>query len=171
MIDLLAFVFGQKRNRFYGTNDYKFDKFTTIYNKTYGHRGLEAWELDNGFIINGAPVVFEAISVAAPEQSLDKEFIRVMANTVDAVKPTRIEFYLDETLTVQCALDPSIQGPFYLKQYRGWNNQIPSKDVSVDPNKSRLQGRMILYKVIHNLASAFKLIDTAILYKKIKGQR
>lgn len=165
------FVFGQKTNRWYGTFDYKFEKFTTIYNKIYGHRGVEAWELDSGFIINGTAIQFEAVTAIAPEQSFDKEYMRITINTVDAVKPTRVEFYQDASLTVQCALDNSIQGTFYLKNYRGFSNQIPRKDAAVDVKRDRLQGRSLLYKVIHNLASDFKLIDSSVLYKIIKGQK
>jgi hypothetical protein len=167
-----TFVFGQKSNRWYGTYDYRFDKFATVYNKTYGFRNLQAWELDNGFTINGSPIQFEAIAAIAPEQNLDKEYMRVRINTVDGIKPTRVEFYKDTSLVAQCALDPSItsQGAFYLKNYRGEEQGIPRTDASVNVNRPRLQGRSLLYKIIHGAASDFKLIDTAVLYKKIKGQ-
>lgn len=165
----ILFVFGQKNSRWFGTNDYKFDRFTTIRNNTYAQRNLETWKTNEGFIINGSPIVFEATTAASPEQSLDKEFMRVTINTVDNVKPTSVLFYYDENASI-CSLDQATYGSFYLKNYRGWSNQIPRADSSFDVKRSRVQGRSILWKVVHNLASSFKLIDSSILWKRIKGQ-
>jgi hypothetical protein len=163
------FVFNQKRGRWSSVFDYRFDKFATMYNRVFGLRNLEAWELEKGFLINGTPIQFEVVTAAAPDQQLDKEFIRVRISTLDLVKPSRVEFYKDETLTTQCALDPTIQGSFYLKNYRSWENQIPRTDVTVSPLKQRMQSRIMYWKIIYNGLTSFKLVDTATLWKLIKG--
>jgi hypothetical protein len=82
-------------------------------------------------------------------------------------KPTRVEFY-DDNGVLQCAMAQSIQGTYYLKDYDGWQQQIPRKDVSVSPTRDRLQGRLVIYRIIHNLAESFKLISVNTEYKILK---
>lgn len=163
-----TFVFGQKNNWWYGTNDFKFDRFTPSHNRLFAHRNLETFELHKGYVINGSPIVYELLTGASPEQFWDKEFIRIRINSPSGQKPTKISFYKSVGGNEQCYLDPS-SGPLYLKDYRGYEQFIPRIDSSVDPSRPRFQQRLIVYKIIHNLASEFKVIDSAIQYKKIKG--
>jgi hypothetical protein len=109
------------------------------------------------------------IQKTSPQQPLEKEFIdfEVLTGPRGTMKPTRVEF-MDENFTVLSALDPSIQGPLYLKQYDGWRQFIPRKEESIDPLRSRIQLRLLLYKIIHNLAEDFKIVDSIIQYKPIK---
>lgn len=161
-----TFMFGSRTMSWHGMNDFKYDKFTVTHNRIFGHRNLETFELGKGWIVNGEPVRFEVITGAAPEQQYDKEFIRVRINSNN--KPTRIEFFKSISGNLQCAIDPAIQGPFYLKNYRGYENYIPRIDASESPQRSRFQQRLIIYKIIHNLAEEFVLIDSVIQYKKLK---
>lgn len=161
-----TFMYGQRTQSWHGMNDFKFDKFTAKNNQIYGHRDMKTYELGKGYTVNGSPVVFEVITAAAPEQAYDKEFIRVRINSSD--KPTRVEFYKDIKGLLQCALDSGIQGSLYLKNYRGYEQYIPRLDANVSPQRLRFQQRLIVYKIIHNLASEFKLIDSTIQYKKLK---
>ena len=163
------FVFSQRRNRWIGTNDFKFDSFSVRDNETFGHRDMQTFDLDKGYIINGQPISFEVTTAAAPEQMADKEFIRLRLNGIDGIKPTRVEFYKELNGAIQCALDPSIalQGALYMKNYRGYEAYVPRIDVSVDPKRQRFQQRLIIIKIIHNLASEFKVVDSSIQYKKL----
>ena len=95
----------------------------------------------------------------------EKEFMFINANS--DVKPTRIEFY-NEDMQLLCAMDQSIQGPAYLKKYDGFYQQIPRKDASISVNRDRVQNRLLIYKIIHNLGSKFQLKNCVIDYKNIK---
>jgi hypothetical protein len=163
------FMFSQRNNRWIGHNDYKFDRFVTIANDMFAQRDGETYELGKGFLINGQPVEFEVTAVASPEQFWDKEFIRVRINSPENQKPTRVEFFreLNGTLQLIGFLDSS-QGALYLKNYRGWEQFIPRIIASADVNRRRAQGRLILYKIIHNLQSDFKVVDSSIQYKLLK---
>lgn len=161
------FIFSQRRNRWIGINDFKFDRFTANHYQLLGHRNFETYILGEGYIMNGDPVVFEVLSAAAPEQEVDKEYIRIRINSPEGQKPTRVEFYKEKNGTVQCFLDPS-QGNLYLKNYRGYEQFIGRILASVNSNRPRFQGRLIVYKIIHNLASEFRIIDVSLQYKKLK---
>lgn len=162
-----TFVFGQRNNMWFGVNDFRFDIFTNRHNEIFGHRNFETYQLEKGFTVNGSPVIFEVLAAAAPEQEADKEYIRIRVNSPEGQKPTRIEFYKEKNGTLQCFLDPS-QGPLYLKNYRGYEQFIGRILASVNSNRPRLQGRLVLFKIIHNLASEFRIIDVSLQYKKLK---
>ena len=162
-----TFVFGQKLGMWHGTNDYGFDKFLSMDDRMFGMRDEETFELGKGFIINGQPVVFEATHASAMQPQADKEFIRIRINTGNNVKPTRVEFYDEYNGTLLCFKDPS-QGPLYLKNYRGFEGFIDRKLASVSLTRDRVQGRLLVYKIIHSFASPFKLISTGVQYKLIK---
>lgn len=161
------YVFGKENMRWIGSYDYKFERMFVSGITTYGVRNMEMYILGAGFIMNGQPVVFEAYSGAAPVQKAGKEFCRIRVNCLNGVKPTKIEFTKEVDGTVQCSLEPS-QGTFYLKDYNGFEQFIPRIDAAVSSKRPRFQGRLILFKIFHNLASEFKVIDSEILYKLLK---
>ena len=111
--------------------------------------------------------MFEATHASAMQPQADKEFIRIRINTGNNVKPTRVEFYDEYNGTLLCFKDPS-QGPLYLKNYRGFEGFIDRKLASVSLTRDRVQGRLLVYKIIHSFASPFKLISTGVQYKLIK---
>lgn len=162
-----TFVFGKKTDSWYGTNDFKFDRFTVRGNQIFGHRDMQTFELGVGYTINGSPVIFEVLTAAAPEFPFDKEFIAIKINSPEDQKPVRVEFYKEKNGTTQCFMDSSF-GPAYLKNYRGWTNYIGRILASVNPSRPRFQDRLIIYKILHNLASEFKVVDSSIQYKKLK---
>lgn len=163
------FVFSQRKNQWIGVFDFKFDSFSTRNNETFGHRDLQTFDLDKGYIINGQPVSYEVDTAMAPDQVSDKEFIRIRMNGTDGIKPTRVEFRKTLNGPVQCSLDPSntLQGSLYMKNYRGYEQYIPRIDASVNVDRPRFQQRLIFVKIIHNLASEFKIVDTSVQYKKL----
>ena len=83
------------------------------------------------------------------------------------MKPTEIIF-LDEKETELSRLNNALFGANYLKQYSGWWNQIPRKEVSVSANRERIQYRLLLCKIIHNFEEDFKIVSTVIQYKNLK---
>lgn len=163
----ISFAYSQKTGKWLGKRDYLFDKYIVRQNQTYGLRGLETFTLDTGYIINGAPIEFELLIACAPEQTQGKEFERVKINSPKGQKPTSVEFYYDKTLTLACLTDPSL-GTLYLKDYNNYEQNIGRTLASFNSARPRLQGRSILYKIFHTLASEFKVIDASIKYKKLK---
>ena len=161
------FVFGKDKIQWFGTFDFRFEQMVVSNSLTYGIKNREVYQLNIGYIINGSPIVFEVSSGAAPEQMWDKEFARVRINTINALKPSRVEFYKAPDGVVQCALDPS-QGALYMKNYRGYEQFIPRINASVSAKRPRLQGRLLIFKIIHTLASEFTVIDATIFYKTLK---
>lgn len=161
----VTFAFSQKNNMWIGTNAFTFDRYTSDGQKTYGHRNLETYELNVGHQINGENIDAWILSGASPESDKDKEFIRIRINS--SQKPTMVEFYKEKTGVKQCSLSP-LNGQYYLKNYRGWENFISRIDSAVSVSRPLFQGRLILFKIFYNLAEEFRISDTTISYKKLK---
>jgi len=163
-------VFGQTANEgrgaWQGGFDYKFDRFISFENKTFGVRGLETYLLDVGRIINGELIEASLISASATPQPSDKEFIRMRINSDN--KPTKVEFFntLSQLLNnnVQAELDTATN-PTALKDYYGFEQYIPRKLAA--PN-NRMQGRLLVFKIIHNLDEDFRITTTDVQYKALK---
>lgn len=159
------FVYSAGNKNWIGTFDYRFDSYTQQGSNLYGMRDGESYELFKGTQINGANITYSIDQACSPVQIREKEFINININSTN--KPTRVEFY-DENGVLQCAMAQAIQGTYYLKNYDGWQQQIPRKDVSVSATRDRLQGRLVIYRIIHNLAESFKLISVNTEYKILK---
>lgn len=162
------FVYSPKARGWVGRFDYVFDKY--VYhagdNEVYGARHLTTFLLDVGYLINGQPIEAEVKNVSAPQHRDDKEFIRIGINSGDE-KPTRIEFY-DHKERFMCAMDQAIQGPYYLKKYGRWEQDIPRTDQIYSSTRNRVQNRLLIYVIKHNLAEDFKIINTNIQHKILK---
>jgi len=160
-------VFGLKNNRWYGFYDYKFDRFLSIGQQMYGMRDVETYNLGIGFVINGTSIRYELTGVSSPQQFQDKEFIRIRVNTGEEVKPTAIEFYDRYEGPIIYSIDASM-GPLYLKKYRGYEQFIGRKLASVSPSRDRVQGRLVIWKVVHTAQENFRIIDLGIQFKELK---
>jgi len=156
------FAFNELTQHWNGEYDYRFDQYMSFQNQMFGFRDLEAYELNEGLVISGSPIVFQADQVANPEQMWGKEFIRFRA--ASNVKPTRVEFRDELGQAVQAELDPS-QGALYLKDYDGFEQYIPRR---LAGDRNRMQGRVLIYRIIHDASEEFKIADSAIQYKKLK---
>jgi len=163
---MTTFVFGQDNKLWYGTNDFNFDKFNSHNGKTYGHRDLKTYLLNTGNLIQGQPIDAWFISAFSPESDKEKEFIRVRINS--SKKPVKVEFSKQKNQAVPHGRLSATDGPYYLKNYKGWENYVPRVSASVDANRSRFQGSVILCKIFHNLAEDFNVRDVTFEYKKIK---
>jgi hypothetical protein len=154
------------KKRWIGYNDYMFDNFASVGNKVYSTRNGETYELDSGFIINGAPIVFELSYVSSKDPFSEKEFIRTRVNSERNQKPTSLEFY-DKAGNILNVIDPSL-GPLYLKWYDGWEQFIPRKVAPSGVYRERMQERLLITKIIHNLAGEFVVVSAGTQYKTIK---
>lgn len=160
------FIFGKNNMQWFGSFDFKFEQMLVSNSLTYGIKNGETYQLNQGYIINGSSIIFEVTSGISPD-NWDKEFARIRINTTSSIKPTRVEFYKKVDGLIQCELDPS-QGSLYVKDYRGFEQYIPRINASVNTVRPRLQGRLLIFKIIHNLASEITLVDTSIFYKLLK---
>lgn len=161
-----TFVFNQPRQSWTGYFDYRYDKYLAKYSDTYGLRDLTTNNLNEGYVINGGNIVFEATQSHNPEPAADKEYIRVRINSSN--KPTRVEFSKETDGQVFSWLDQATFGANYLKDYRGYEQYLPRNSSSVDAGTKRMQNRLILTSIIHNLAEDFKLYNSGVQYKLIK---
>jgi len=164
------FVYGSENALWEGSFDYRFDKYYMSENKIFGARDLQTFELDKGYVINNANIIYELTTAFSPGNiSLEKEFIRigVQSGVRGEMKPTSIEFY-DQDMTLLCSLSQFTQGTLFLKQYDGWEQFIGRKDATVSPNRDRVQERCLIVRVIHNKPEDFKVVTTTIQYKIIK---
>lgn len=163
-----CFVYGQENEMWYGTNDFKFDKITSHNANVYGSKNLQTYKLNEGYIINGQPINYKLTGGSSPEQFLDKEFITIRVNSLEGQKPISIKFYKELDGVVQCELSQANQGSLYMKNYRGYEGQIPRISASVNINRPRFQQRLIVWEINHNLASAFKVVSVGVQYKTLK---
>ena len=158
-----TFVYNVVNKSWNGRYDYAFDRYLGIKNRTFGMKDLSTFEVNKGFQINGEDITAFTTQVSAKDQMDGKEFIRFRAASDN--KPTRVEFLDAPEGALLAALDPSIQGPLYLKDYRGFEQYIPRKQ---DTERQRIQDRLLIFKVIHNKPEHFKIVNTMINYKVIK---
>lgn len=164
-----TYVFSAEKFRWTGYFDYSFDRFVSRNFRTFGMKDEETWELNIGDNINGAPIVYEVLQASAPETDPGRqgvEFQRIHMDT--SSKPSRIEFYKEVDGVMQCAVDQSIQGPLYVKNYDGHECDIPRIDATVSPDRHRLQGRLMIYKIIHSQPGDFRIIKSIVRYKVLK---
>lgn len=160
------FIFSEVTKHWIGEFSYRFDQYLSFDNRTYGFRSGQTFELNKGNQISLANITADILQASSKEQISGKEFIRLRVASDN--KPTKVEFFNDLTQTVvQSELDPTASS-FYLKDYDGFEQFISRKLASADASRPRMQGRLLIYKIIHNLAEEFKVIDSAIQYKILK---
>lgn len=162
----ICFVFNQKKGRWTGTNDFRFDRFMSQGNFIYGSKELKTYELNKGYVVNDTPVVGRIKGGTAAAQVSEKEFIEISVNSIQ--KPTSVRFRKSLNGQVLCELSASVQGPLYLKKYSGFRQFIPRIFASVAADRPRLQNRLLVWEVEHNEASEFKVVDVDVQYKILK---
>lgn len=160
-----TFVFDNRTDRFIGRFDYMFDKYVLHNEKNYGFKDGRAYELEKGFIINGASINAQLTAFSSPDFGKEKEFIdiQVFTGPRGTMKPSSVVFR-DDQLNFLSSLNQGTFGPRYLKQYDGWWNQIPRKSVS----KDRIQYRIIFFDIFHNFDEPFKISGVDLKYKILK---
>ena len=149
----------------FGTNSFNFDKFTSFNNDSYGHRNFKTYRLNEGMEINGDPIEAKLLAAFAPENDKDKEFVRIRINSEN--KPVEINFYYQKDGVTLYTISQVANGPMYLKNYRGYEAAIGRTLSSVNSSRPRIQGRLLIAEILHNLAEDFVITDITIEYKKI----
>ena len=149
-----------------GRVDYQFDNYVFNDGRLYGLRDMETYLLDEGFQINGQDIQYELIQVMSTEPAKDKEFIRIGVDTGgrSGNQPTRIQFLDQDLTTIIGVMDDATQGPNYLLRYDAWEQFIPRRS----DNGDRMQDQLLVYKIIHNLAEPFKVVNTTVQHKVLK---
>jgi hypothetical protein len=161
-------VFGneQQKQLWQGRYDYLFDRYLYVNNRVYGMRDAETYELGRGNIINTNIIQAEMINVSSTPQPSDKEFIRIRVNSDN--KPSRVEFFANtdelKNNDIQAELDVA-SNSLALKNYFGYEQYIPRR---LAPPHYRMQGRAIIYKIMHNLDENFRIVSTNVQYKTLK---
>ena len=172
-----SFAFNLATDHWNGTYSYSYKHYVSYDNKTFGIQNqlasqderAEVFELNKGGKIGFLNIFAWALQAFAPKQIFSKEFIRIRVASSKA--PTKIEFYDNmeqhDTGPPQAILDPGTS-VFYLKDYGAFEQYVPRRILLADPNRKRMQGRLLLAKVHHDTDEEFKLIDTAVQYKLLK---
>lgn len=144
---------------FTGRYDYRFDKMMSNNNESYGVRDLTTYHLHDGTQINALPITAYLLDVVSKGGLDTKEYVRLRINSDNS--PTSIEIYNKKTDTFS-GLNQSVITQF--RNYGGFENYVP-RNTLTDGN--RMQGRSMVYKVIHNLEEPFKIVTTQVTSKKI----
>jgi len=152
----------QDIGRWIGEFDYRFDKYVSFFDRTYGSKLGRVYKLHEGYLINGSPINYEMHHVVniGKDEEQGKEFVRLRANTKRSVKPVRFDFCdidFDTVVGTVAAAD--------MRDYIGIEQYIPRHTNA--PN-DRQQGTHLLYKIIHNLESEFVLRSVNIKYLNLK---
>lgn len=165
----INFKFFIRNFKWVGSNDYQYDSYVFSNGRFYGMKDLTTYLLDEGYLINGEPIECSLTQVFSKDYNFDKEFIRIGIETGgrSGEKPTAIQF-LDQNNVIMAEMSQAVFGPNYLLMYDCWEHFIPSKSDAYDVNKNRIQDRLVIYKIIHNLASDFRVVNTTIQYKILK---
>ena len=164
-----CFVYCNETKNWVGRFTYSHDSYVRRSGLNIGLKNLSRYELEKGFQIDNQPIESYLIQHTSVELIEEKEFISIEVNTGarGSMKPTEIVF-MDEDMNELCRLNESLYGVKYLKQYNGWWNQIPRKEISASPTRDRVQYRLLLYKIIHTFEEDFKVVTSVVEYKNLK---
>lgn len=156
-----TFIFDSMNNLWQGSTSHQYDKYTRSGNNLYGHKNGEVYLLDTGRILNGELIEANYIGVCVGAPGDAEEFIRIRVNSDN--KPVKIRFYLTKQDAINdnfvCELDAA-----QIKDRRGFEQYLPRQI----QNRLRVQGRILFYRVIHNLDEDFKVITTQVQHKTLK---
>ena len=162
-----TFAYNDATKHWNGLYDYDYEKYISFKRKTYGMKGISTilgtYELNTGYTMNGSIMSANVSQACSPKQIMSKEFIRIRVASDN--KPVSVNFsYTDEGANL-CTLSQAIQGTRYLKDYGAYEQYIPREQSG---DKYRLQGRLLIYKIIHNLEEHFEVVDVGVQYKLLK---
>lgn len=170
------FVFDISNMVWTGQYDYNFEQYISKQygtgggdvSQTYGVKDGSIYLLDSGFQINGSDIRASVKQVCNAEQPYDKEYISI--GIASNNKPTRVDFAESISALPECSLYEGMSAPvnvYYLKDYGKWTNKVPRR---IAGDRNRLQGRIMVFEVIHDDAEDFYLIDSIVNYKSLMLQ-
>lgn len=156
-----TFLYSMARSKWQGRTSHEFDEYLSDENRHFGMKNGETYELNKGYVINGVTLEASFVGSCIGKQPWDKEFVRMRINS--NVKPSSVKFYLNrEDVDIDNELC-EVTGDEIKSRY-GYEFNIPRAFAE----RHRLQGRILFYKIIHNLAEDFKVIDVQTQHKNLK---
>lgn len=156
-----TFIYSPERKKWQGVTEHRFDSYANDEEIIMGSRSGEAYTLQRGFMLNDSPIKAQMIGICNVESQWDKEFIAVRINS--NVKPEKIRFYLtvDDAVADNALCEV---GEDQIKNRFGYEAFIPRAQVE----RHRLQGRLLLYRIIHTLESEFRVVSAMTQHKRLK---
>ena len=151
-----------------GTYSYKYDKYICQKDVVYGVKDGVIYVVNTGLVLNNANITAELTQVCNAAKGSDKEFISFLTQTVN--KPTAVQFANSLGAMPECELSlnlPVLANSRYLKQYgfNKWTNKIPRKAAT---GRFRVQGDVLIFKIIHSAAEPFVVENSIVDYKPLK---
>ncbi len=176
-----TFVFNFSTQMWNGYYTYNYDKYVSYDNKMYGignrHTPVyplaQSYELNLGNIINGKPIEHFIIVPFCSNtkngkniETIPTEFKRIRISSSDA--PTQINFY-DSVIQYEAGQIQSQLFSADFKNYHNFEQWIPRRLASADTNRSRMQNRLLLAKIMYNGNNKdYKVISVGVMNKDLK---
>lgn len=177
-----VFVFNYVNKLWNGYFTHQFDSVFSDKLKLYSVRDIEIYKLNSGFDMQGDAVIGFVIQSVNPqfgsanvmhtsESAQDNLYQASRIAEYESIeissdhKPVSVSFSKELGEYPLCSLDNSL-GQYYLKDYGFWTNKIPRQSLS----GFRLQGKVLVFNIMHNISEPFTLISTTIEYKILRLQ-
>ncbi len=161
-----ALIYGVEQQALQCQSTYNYDKYLYNNNLLYGMKNAETFELGVGNQIDGEDMECYVTGVSNADLYYDKEFIRIRVNSNS--KPEQVYFYesYDDYINDNYTnVIDTVAVPLSMKNYFGYECYIPRKAVAPF---NRLQGRVVLFKIVSSADEEFLVASTGVQYKKLK---
>jgi hypothetical protein len=159
-------IYGVEQQALQCQSTYLYDKYLYNNNLLYGMKDAKTFQLGVGNQIDGQDMECYVSGVSNADLYYDKEFIRIRVNSNS--KPEQVYFYesyedyINDNYT---NVIDTVAVPLSMKDYFGYECYIPRKAVAPF---NRLQGRVVLFKIVSSADEEFLVASTGVQYKKLK---
>jgi hypothetical protein len=159
-------IYGVEQQALQCQSTYLYDKYLYNNNLLYGMKDAKTFQLGVGNQIDGEDMECYVSGVSNADLYYDKEFIRIRVNSNS--KPEQVYFYesyedyINDNYT---NVIDTVAVPLSMKDYFGYECYIPRKAVAPF---NRLQGRVVLFKIVSSADEEFLVASTGVQYKKLK---
>jgi hypothetical protein len=155
-------IFDNLESHWQGSTSHIYDQYLRVNNEMYGMRDGITYRLDKGNVLNGQLIEAWLIGTCVGIQEDAKEFIRIRVNSDN--KPFSIRFYLNKS---DATADNAVCELSFdqIKNRRGFEQYVPRQI----QNRLRCQGRILFYRIMHNLDEDFKVVTSEVQFKSLKG--
>ena len=159
-------IYGVEQQALQCQSTYLYDKYLYNNNLLYGMKDAKTFQLGVGNQIDGQDMECYVSGVSNADLYYDKEFIRIRVNSNS--KPEQVYFYesyedyINDNFT---NVIDTVAIPLSMKDYFGYECYIPRKAVAPF---NRLQGRVVLFKIVSSADEEFLVASTGVQYKKLK---
>jgi hypothetical protein len=159
-------IYGVEQQALQCQSTYNYDKYLYNNNLLYGMKDAKTFELGVGNQIDRQDMECYVSGVSNADLYYDKELIRIRVNSNS--KPEQVYFYesyedyINDNYT---NVIDTVAVPLSMKDYFGYECYIPRKAVAPF---NRLQGRVVLFKIVSSADEEFLVASTGVQYKKLK---